>query len=642
MDMLATLVDTLFVRLAWTTAQATLLIGALWLLGRCIPRLAPAMRCMLWWLVAAQLLLGLVVSNPVPLRWLKPIAENTPDTHVLVMHTSASVGSGAVTMQALPDNRASSAFDLIASSWSWRETVLALWLLAIAVQLYVFIRQWRESRQLLREAKPMQDESLRLLCAQQARALGLRHCPPLLLSDAITSPQVTGMWRPAVLFPSTHALNDDESAMALAHELAHIRRGDLWLGWVPAIAQRLFFFHPLVHWAMREYALNREAACDAHVLKQPQLEPRDYGRLLLRLGVSSPMRSSLAGASPTFNNLKRRMIMLQQTSSSPSRARGWMWVLAVALIGILPYRLTTADPVHASANQSTDSAVFAPVPPPPPAPPAAPAIAPTPAAPAAPAAPAMPEMPPVPAAPLPPPPPPAPAAPEAAAIPPVPPIFRARHMDIDINSDAKYGFVLFDGDSLIVNGSDADSRTASRYYKPPVPMLWYRSGGTSYVIHDADIIQEARDAYSSVTDVAREQGELAGRQGSLAGQQAGLAAREAALAGRQAELEGHRAALEAKKEALRAKAEASEEKVADSASLTGQLAGVDEEAAEISRQYANIHGEQKDLSERQQQLDREMQNLNAKQKDASDKVDAQMGKLLDKAKAKGLAEPVSR
>jgi beta-lactamase regulating signal transducer with metallopeptidase domain len=635
MDTLTACVDTLFVRLAWTTAQATLLIGALWLLGRCIPRLAPAMRCMLWWLVAAQLLLGLVVSNPVPLRWLKPAAENTPDTHVVVMHTATSSGSGTVTVQAPPDNRASTAFDLIAASWSWRETILALWLLAIAVQLYVVIRQWRESRQLLREATPMQDESLRQLCTQQAHALGLRHCPPLLLSDAIASPQVTGMWHPAVLFPSTHALNDDESAMALAHELAHIRRGDLWLGWVPAIAQRLFFFHPLVHWAMREYALNREAACDAHVLKQPQLEPRDYGRLLLRLGVSSPMHSSLAGASPTFNNLKRRMIMLQQTSSSPSRARGWMWVLAVALIGILPYRLTTADPVHASTGQSTDGAVFAPAPPPP-APPAAPAIAPTPAVPAAPAAPlppgapALPAAPPVPTTPLPPPPPPAPAA------------FRARHMDIDINSDAKYGFVLFDGDSLIVNGSDADSRTASRYYKPQVPMLWYRSGGKSYVIHDSDIIQEARDAYSSVTDVAREQGELAGRQGSLAGEQAGLAAREAALAGRQAELEGHRAALEAKKEALRAKAEASEEKVADNASLTGQLAGVDEEAAEISRQYANIHSEQKDLSERQQQLEREMQNLNAKQKDASEKVDAQMGKLLDKAKAKGLAEPVSR
>jgi bla regulator protein BlaR1 len=664
MDTLAALVDTLFVRLAWATAQATLLIGALWLLGRCVPRLAPAMRCMLWWLVAAQLLLGLTVSHPVPLRWLKPAPVSTPDTHVVVTHIATGADNSAVIAQALPDNRTSSAFDLIASSWSWRETLLALWLLVMALQLYVVIRQWYESRKLLREATPMQDDSLRQLCTQQARALGLRHCPPLLLSDAITSPQVTGLWRPVVLFPSTHALNDDESAMALAHELAHIRRGDLWLGWVPAIAQRLFFFHPLVHWAMREYALNREAACDAHVLKQPTLEPRDYGRLLLRLGVSAPMHSSLAGASPTFNNLKRRMIMLQQTSIAPSRARGWVWVVAVALIGILPYRLTTADPVHTSADQTADSAVFTPAPPPPPPatpaiqppppPPPAPAIPPPPpvseqlveqAAPALPATPAVPAAPPVPAsppAPAAPPIPAAPPAPAAPAMPPAPPSFTARHMDIDINSDAKRGFVLFDGDSLIVNGSDADSRTAYRYYKPPVPMLWYRNGGTSYVIHDPDIIQEARDTYSRVTEVAREQGELAGRQGSLAGQQAGLAAREAALAGRQAELEGRRAALQAKKEALRAKAEASEEKVADDASLTGQLTGVDEEAAEISRQYANIHSEQKDLSDRQKQLEHEMENLNARQKEASDQVDAQIGKLLDKAKTKGLVEPANR
>jgi beta-lactamase regulating signal transducer with metallopeptidase domain len=641
MDTLAVLVDTLFVRLAWTAAQATLLIGALWLLGHLVPRLAPAMRCMLWWLVAAQLLLGLVVSNPVPLRWLKPAIERAPDTHVVVMHTATDAGNSAVTVQALPDNHASSAFELIASAWSWRETILVLWLLAIAIQLYIVIRQWRESRTLLRDATPMQDESLRLLCAQQARVLGLRHCPPLLLSDAITSPQVTGMWHPVVLFPSTHALNDDESAMALAHELAHIRRGDLWLGWVPAIAQRLFFFHPLVHWAMREYALNREAACDAHVLKQPQLEPRDYGRLLLRLGVSSPMHSSLAGASPTFNNLKRRMIMLQQTSTFPSRARGWVWVAAVALIGILPYRLTTADPIHASTDQSTDGAVFAPVPPPPPAPPATPAIAPTPAAPAAPARLALPAVPPAPPAPLPPPAP-APAAPEEAAIPPVSSPFRARHMDIDITSDAKRGFVLFDGDSLIVNGNDADSRTAYRYYKPPVPMLWYRSGGKSYVIHDADIIQEAREAYSSVTDVAREQGELAGRQGALAGEQAGLAAREAALAARESELDGRRAKLQARQEVLQAKSEASAEKVADDMSLTGQLDGLDEEAAQINREHADIHRQENDLSQREKDLSREMENLNAKQKEASARVDARMSKLLDEAKTKGIAEPVGR
>jgi bla regulator protein BlaR1 len=60
-------------------AQATVLIGALWLLGRCVPRLAPAMRCMLWWLVAAQLLLGLAVSRPVELRWLSPAGKHPDD-----------------------------------------------------------------------------------------------------------------------------------------------------------------------------------------------------------------------------------------------------------------------------------------------------------------------------------------------------------------------------------------------------------------------------------------------------------------------------------------------------------------------------------------------------------------------------------
>ncbi len=115
---------------------------------------------------------------------------------------------------------------------------------------------------------------------------------------AIESPQVTGLWRTTVLLPADQRLTPEESAMALAHELAHLRRGDLWLVWVPAIAQRLFFFYPLVGWAMREYALSREAACDAQVLQQTGTMPQAYGRLLLRLGIAHPMHSGLAGASP--------------------------------------------------------------------------------------------------------------------------------------------------------------------------------------------------------------------------------------------------------------------------------------------------------------------------------------------------------
>ena len=92
-----------------------------------------------------------------------------------------------------------------------------------------------------------------------------------------------------MLLPADHAMSPAETSMAIAHELAHLQRGDLWLAWLPAVAQRLFFFHPAVTWALREYALNREAACDARVLEQTGVVPQAYGHLLLRLGVARPI-----------------------------------------------------------------------------------------------------------------------------------------------------------------------------------------------------------------------------------------------------------------------------------------------------------------------------------------------------------------
>ena len=90
---------------------------------------------------------------------------------------------------------------------------------------------------------------------------------------------------------------------------------------------------------MREYALYREAACDVQVVQQGDSVPQDYGRLLLRLGVAHPLHAGLAGASPTFENLKRRLTMLQQTESS-SRLRGALLVALIAVVGVIPYRVT--------------------------------------------------------------------------------------------------------------------------------------------------------------------------------------------------------------------------------------------------------------------------------------------------------------
>ena len=140
--------------------------------------------------------------------------------------------------------------------------------------------------------------------------------------------------------------------MALCHELSHVKRADLWLGLVPAAAERLFFFHPLVRLASREYLLCREAACDAAVLDTLATSPQDYGRLLLTLGVSRH-RSSLAvaGASSSCSMLKRRIAMLRDSSPSTVGRRVISVVaIAAAVAAAVPLRLTARAQAPAPAR----------------------------------------------------------------------------------------------------------------------------------------------------------------------------------------------------------------------------------------------------------------------------------------------------
>ena len=102
--------------------------------------------------------------------------------------------------------------------------------------------------------------------------------------------------------------------MTLCHELVHLRRGDLRLGLGAGPGAQDLLLPSVGGPGRREYAIAREAACDAEVLRVLGSAPQAYGRLLLRWGVA-PRETGLdaAGASPSLQNLKRRLQMLQQT-----------------------------------------------------------------------------------------------------------------------------------------------------------------------------------------------------------------------------------------------------------------------------------------------------------------------------------------
>jgi beta-lactamase regulating signal transducer with metallopeptidase domain len=280
--------------------------------------------------------------------------------------------------------------------FSWTHALAALWLAGVLLLTLRTALAFRASRRLLRETRPCPDARLDRALRLAAEAHGLSRAPALRVSDAIDSPQLIGPWHPVLLLPARRlaTMNDDDLDMALTHELVHLCRRDLWLGLVPALAQHLFFFHPAVHLAAREYAIAREAACDAAVVAGNRRCAHDYGRLLVQLGVAARPRAGLASASPSFLSLKRRLTLLQHAPGTP----GWGTRLLlgfVAIAAITPLRLVAGtslvDDVPTITLPAGPDRIAVPAAPLSPSAPRAPAAPPLSSAPAAPAVADVPE-----------------------------------------------------------------------------------------------------------------------------------------------------------------------------------------------------------------------------------------------------------
>ncbi|OOW67767.1 hypothetical protein Xmlh_16560 [Xanthomonas axonopodis pv. melhusii] len=343
------LIEAVLWKLGATSVQTAVLVLVVWALCRGVRRLPAVTQTWLWWLVGVQAVVGLVWSNPVQL----PVLPAHSVTSALGSADSLAPLANATAAASTAAHAGAIAQAVQVGSWpTFAVVLLALWAAGVLVLAAGTARAYLRSRALVRAAQPCNDKALVQALQMAAEAHGLSRPPALRLSAQIDSPQLIGPWHPVLLLPAARLphMADDDLDMALTHELIHLRRGDLWWGLLPALAQHLFFFHPLVHLAVREYAIAREAACDAAVVAGHRHCRHDYGRLLLQLGVAPRPRGGVASASPSFISLKRRLSMLQDTHAFPRLAAA-MILAAVAVCGVLPLRLV-AMPVPAPVTSA--------------------------------------------------------------------------------------------------------------------------------------------------------------------------------------------------------------------------------------------------------------------------------------------------
>jgi TonB family protein len=133
-------------------------------------------------------------------------------------------------------------------------------------------------------------------------------------------PATIGVFAPRIVVPADFDSRYDarQRELVLAHERAHIARGDMWMNLAVAALRCLCWFNPLIHLAARHFRHDQELACDAIVVaRHPQLR-RAYGDALFQAQLA-------AGASPLAchfgfgHPLKERITMLKEPIATRRR-----------------------------------------------------------------------------------------------------------------------------------------------------------------------------------------------------------------------------------------------------------------------------------------------------------------------------------
>ncbi|MBS0264644.1 MAG: M56 family metallopeptidase, partial [Planctomycetes bacterium] len=235
-----------------------------------------------------------------------------------------------------------------AASWqsAWQISAWAfatLWCLGSGLWLVkTLVRSQRCWREIQEAACPTSPELLAAL-EQLQRRLRIQRRVRLVISATRIGPAVMGLFRPVIVLPEVIVVGRPVADLVpiLAHELIHVRRGDLWVGCLQTLACGVWWFHPLVRGICRALVREAERCVDEELISALCCEPAQYARTLLNV---LELKQSLKPV-PVFPGMKPVEITTQRLERIMSLRQGcrertpwWCWsalllVLALALPG---------------------------------------------------------------------------------------------------------------------------------------------------------------------------------------------------------------------------------------------------------------------------------------------------------------------
>ncbi|RKJ42525.1 hypothetical protein D7X25_26975 [bacterium 1XD42-8] len=240
-----------------------------------------------------------------------------------------------------------------------------VWLVWLVVALGLLIRKVTIYQGFMRYIHagltPVSDIELLDRLSITAEQADIKKPIELCINPMISSPLLTGFFRPCIVLPNAD-ISEKDFRYIILHELTHYKRRDMFYKWLVQITLCLHWFNPLVHLMSREITKACEFSCDEAVLaKMGSGNAQDYGKTLLDAMVAVGRYKENLGAVTLSENkqlLKERLgaIMKFREQSRSVKILTVLLTLCVVLgaafVGVYSLGPATAN-AHAASLPGT-------------------------------------------------------------------------------------------------------------------------------------------------------------------------------------------------------------------------------------------------------------------------------------------------
>ncbi|WP_257312533.1 M56 family metallopeptidase [Geothrix fuzhouensis] len=217
--------------------------------------------------------------------------------------------------------------------------LLGTWALGVLLLSTRFLGSWVRVQRLRRHSASPVPAEWHLVLSRLCRELKLSRTVRLLQSAAVEVPTALGWLRPIILLPACAltGLAPLQLEAVLAHELAHIRRGDFLVNLLQSLVEVVLFYHPAVWWLSGRIRAERELCCDdvaAGLCGDPLILARALTDLEALREPASSTPTHLALAANGGSLMHRVRHLLQPTTPTTSSARtAALALLTASLLG---------------------------------------------------------------------------------------------------------------------------------------------------------------------------------------------------------------------------------------------------------------------------------------------------------------------